>query len=209
MVKPLEDPVVARLKDERWLKTELKLKRLEPYQNVYYSPSDSREADLVGMDYNNKVYAFEVKRKGRKIGDAFDQASAYSQGANFVYCVLEEKSVNEESVKTLKKTGIGLIVYHLEKGSPTEIRTVIESKDHRGPFVERTRKSMTKKVPTPGCYVFPSAYSEWLPKLWRNSAHASEKKVIYWGYRAKVLPPRGSIIIFSSIFCMPKQKSSS
>ncbi len=198
MVKPSEKQIVTKLRDERWLKSAFKLKRLESYQNVYRGENDSREADLVGIDYNGNVYAFEVKKEKGDIGSAFDQASAYCQGANFVYCVLEEKSVSSTSMKTLKKTGIGLILFQLEKGSPTEIKIVIGSRDHRGQFVERTLDAMTEKIATPECFVFPSSYPEWLPKLWRDSARASEKKLTYWGYDAKVLPPSGSIIIFSS-----------
>nr|MDO8100091.1 hypothetical protein [Candidatus Njordarchaeota archaeon] len=200
MVKPSEDQVVQMLEEERWLRREFSLKRLESYQNVYRGSGsdDYREADLVGIDYDNNVYAFEVKTKGLDIGSAFDQVSAYSQGANFVYCVLEEKSVSEESKKTLKKTGIGLIVYQLEKGSPTEIKRIIESIDHKGSFVERTRNSMTEEVATPKCYVFPSADPQWLPKKWRENDLASGKKPVKWYYDAKLLPPTGSIIIFSS-----------
>lgn len=201
LVNLSEEQIVTRLRDERWLKSEFKLKRLESYQNVYHSNNDSREADLVGIDYSNNVYAFEVKKEKRDIGTGFDQVSAYCQGADFVYCVLEEKSVSRPSMEMLRKTGIGLILYRLEKGNLTEIRREIESRNHIGRFAKRTKDSMTEKVATPECFVFPTSKDrgyEYLRSLWKNSARASEDKLADWYYDGTVLPPSGSIIIFSS-----------
>jgi hypothetical protein len=109
---------------------------------------------------------------------------------------LEEKSASEASKKMLKKTGIGLILFRLEKGRPSRIRTDFGSRNHKGEFAERTRESMTGGISVPECFVFPSAEPEWLSKFWKINFQPSE--VFEWGYNAKVLPASGSMIIFSS-----------
>lgn len=105
---------------------------------MYVDSGLSKQADLVGVDYNNRVYAFEVKKEGNDAGVAFDQVSAYCRGANFVYCVLDEKSVSKPSVEKLKKTGIGLLTYEIQQGKLLKPTVKIDSIDHQDPKFNST-----------------------------------------------------------------------
>ncbi len=197
MVTISEEEIVKKFTDERWLKTTFKLKQVELWQDVFFDANNRRIADIVGIGYDNNVYAFEVKKEGFDIGAAFDQVCAYTKGANFVYCVLHESSVSPASKAMLAKTNIGLIVFNLEKGV-IKAEKLLDSVDHKGQYVQKTRDGLVEKQESPECFIFPSKNKNWLPKLWKKAGMASNSDVIKWGYDAKRLPPKGSIIIFSS-----------
>ena len=189
-----EEKIVRRLQEERWLYNILKLKQLYPWQDVHTNSEDSRKADLVGIDRNDKIYAFEVKGEGSNVGSAFDQACDYSLGANYVYCILSEESVSNSSKEKLKKTGIGLLLYETKKGLLAKPRLEIESEDHQGPFSKNTRNALSEELDQPKCYIFPAVHTDWTE---RNVFQLAEKsKFIKYDYRAKKLPPKGSIIVF-------------
>ena len=195
MVKIGEERIVTKLQTERWLHDIFKLKRLSSWRNVYTDSGLTKEADLVGVDYDNSVYAFEVKKEGRDVGSAFDQTAAYCYGANFVYCILEERSVSKASVEKIQKTGIGLLTYEIQKGKILKPTVKIYSMDHKGPFLEKTRSALPEERGRPVCYIFPLDKPEKVKRI----LHPNPKtKLIYYGYNAKRLPPKGSIIVFYS-----------
>jgi hypothetical protein len=189
-----EEKIVRRLQEERWLNNLLRLKQLYLWQDVYTNSEDSRKADLVGIDRNDKVYAFEVKGEGSNVGSAFDQACDYCLGANYVYCILSGESVSNSSKEKLKKTGIGLLLYETKKGLLMKPRLEIESEDHQGVFSKNTKNALSEEPDQPHCYIFPAVHTSWIE---RNVFQLAEKsKFIKYDYQAKKLPPKGSIVVF-------------
>lgn len=117
-----EAGIVSDLFESAWLRETFRLTRLKQQQAIAWLPqlggtSTSKTADLVGVNKDDKVFAFEVKAPGNDIGSAFDQVCGYCKGANFVYCILFEGSVSETSLGKFRKTGMGLITYSLRDNS--------------------------------------------------------------------------------------------
>lgn len=195
IAKISEDIIVSRLEKERWLHHGFKLKQLSAWKNVYFDAGQTKEADLVGVDYTNNVYAFEVKKEVNDIGAAFDQVCAYCYGANFVYAILEEKSGSKRSVEKFKKTGIGLLTYEIRKGKISKPTTKLVSVDHKGRFLGKTRSALPEVVDDPRCYIFPLES----PNKIRRILHPSPKtRLVEYGYNAKRHLPSGSIVAFCS-----------
>jgi len=141
-----EADIISDLLKSAWLRDTFKLIRLKIEQPIAWLPelggtSTSKTADLVGVNKDNKIFAFEVKAPGCDIGLAFDQICGYCRGANFVYCILFEGSVSETSLEKFRKTGMGLITYSLRNDNRLNLlKLVLDSEDQKGENIQMTLK---------------------------------------------------------------------
>ena len=144
---PQQAGIISDLLERAWLRDAFKLIQLKKERAIAWLPelggtSTSKKADLVGVNKDNKVFAFEVKppRNG-DIGSAFDQICGYCRGTNFVYCILFEGSVSETSLEKFRKTGMGLITYRLRNDNRlNSLKLVLDSEDQKGEHIQMTLK---------------------------------------------------------------------
>jgi len=159
-----EDRVQELIKSE--IKKKFKLTEIEiccGKELIYFDDRNCCEADLLGKDKNNKLYAFQVK-----VGKISDENGLilklvkYENGANYSYAILEKDKYREYLDNLLKNNGIGLITYKVTNKELKNIKIKLKSKESSPRYVSKTRKMFESLDTTayPTVYIFPNSEDE-------------------------------------------------
>jgi hypothetical protein len=86
-----------------------------------------RFPDIIAVK-DNKIIAFEIKKHANEITTAMGQCLFYLNDSNKTYIVMPEKEeelLSDTTIKTLKRSGIGLIV------AGKELKTLVKPREFR------------------------------------------------------------------------------
>ena len=194
----VQELIEPKIKEEFEL---TEIKRCCGTELVYFDDRDCCEADLLGKDKNNKLYAFQVKKGGNfKVDNLILKVIKYKNGANYSYAILEKDKYPEYLNNLLKNNGIGLITYKVTSKELKNIKIKLKSEESSPRYVFKTRKMFESLDTTtyPTVYIFPNSKDKF-PKFSNLKNYIDNDLRRGEGYhhtQVRDTPP-GSIILFA------------